>query len=404
MTPCYRITNGKIVTPYEVLTDLDLIIDQGRIHGFVPAMDTNSLNHSNRWENHQIIDARGGWITPGLIDLHSDYIEHLVAPRPTSMMDLEFSLRVSERECAIHGITTMFHSLSLYKSTEFITRAIREPKNLNRFLELISLTHHSDRLIRHRFHARYELDNVNQVQWLMNRLESGQIHLLSFMDHTPGQGQYRDLELYKKTIKGYRSVSDEQVTTLIAEIQAKDKLTLEQIAELGRFAVSCDVAVASHDDDTLEKLHLVKDFGTRISEFPITLEVAVEARSLGMDTVAGAPNVLLGGSHSGNLGAAQAILQNAITILCSDYYPASMLQAVMVLIKQYQVSVVEAFKLVTVNPAKAVGIDAELGSIEEGKLADLLILHERSDGTLTVTTTFLEGIPVVRIQYPRNNS
>ena len=132
-----------------------------------------------------------------------------------------------------------------------------------------------------------------------------------------------------------------------------------------------NIAVASHDDDEVEKLSLVKSYGTTISEFPTTLEVARKAKEMGLWTIAGAPNVLLGGSHSGNLSAAEAIQEQTIDILCSDYYPAALLHSIFKLSEEYGQDLHEMFQLVTLNPAKAVQMDDEIGSIKEGKKATL---------------------------------
>lgn len=169
--------------------------------------------------------------------------------------------------------------------------------------------------------------------------------------------------------------------------------------EIAALAQEYQIAIASHDDDTLEKLELVHSFGTTISEFPITLEVANRARNLGMFTTAGAPNVLLGGSHSGNLGAAEAIQNQAIDILCSDYYPAAMLHAIFTLVNEYDMDLADMMKLVTLNPAKAVKMDHEIGSIREGKKADMLIIENISDDFPVITGVFVDGKLIQKTNY-----
>ena len=226
---------------------------------------------------------------------------------------------------------------------------------------------HELHLIRHRMHARFEIDNMDEVDRLVKNIEDDKVHLLSFMDHTPGQGQYRNLEVYRETLKGYRNISDDDVNVLIAERQSTELITIEKIKEVADFAISKGIAVASHDDDNIQKLELVKSFGTTISEFPITLEVAQKAKEIGLHTIAGAPNVMLGGSHSGNLSAAEAIANDCVDILCSDYYPAALLHAIFDLHEKYDNDLHKMFMMVTLNPAKAVRMDDELGSIKVGK-------------------------------------
>ena len=266
-------------------------------------------------------------------------------------------------------------------------------------IEMIHESHHQKHLVRHRVHARFEIDCLHEVEPLKQFIEAGKIHLVSFMDHTPGQGQYRDLEVYKKTLKGYQPVSDEEIEQTIVQLQNKEKVTIEQMREIAELAHQYGIAVASHDDDRLEKLELVQSLGATISEFPITMEIAKHAKKRGMLTVAGAPNILLGGSHSGNLSAKEAVLEKSIDILCSDYYPASLLHAVFLLSEQCGLDLVEMVKLVTLNPAKAVKMDDTIGSIREGKKADLIIIEKLEDASPVITACFIDGDLVMKTNY-----
>jgi len=391
----YRLTNGRIVTPRRILMGYDMMIAHGDIVAILPGEDVEGK------ERMETVDCEQGYVIPGLIDIHSDYIEHIAAPRPTSMMDFSLALHEAERELLTHGITTMFHSLSLYKSQMFDTKPIRQPDNVDRLVNMIHKSHISKHLIRHRFHARYEIDNLSMVEQLREYILDGKIHLLSFMDHTPGQGQYRDLEIFRHTLKGYRKMTDDQVTVAIKEQQEAEKITLDTIGELTRMALDRGLAVASHDDDTVGKIDLTASFGTTISEFPITLDVARYARDRGMYAVAGAPNVLLGGSHSGNLSAAEAVLDGAVNILCSDYYPAALLHSVFQLHEKYGLPLVDMGNLVTLNPARAVRMDGQIGSLEEGKKADVLVVKQLEDRFPAVTTAFVDGKPVLSTRYRR---
>lgn len=318
------------------------------------------------------------------------------------MMDVGISLREAEKILISHGITTMFHSLSHYRDDVFSHNPIRHPKNVQYLVDAIHRTHHELHLIRHRLHARFEIDNIDGIEQLVENIEKDKVHLLSFMDHTPGQGQYRDLEMYRETLQGYRELSDDEVAEIIHERQNGQFMTVEKMKEIASLAKSKNIAVASHDDDNIKKLELVKTLGTSISEFPITINVAEKAKEIGLWTLAGAPNVLLGGSHSGNLSATEAIKHNCVDILCSDYYPPALLHAIFELSEKHGNDLHSMFMKVTLNPAKAVQMDDDLGSIKAGKKADLLIIERMENGYPMLTATMVNGELITTTNYRSN--
>ncbi|MCE4956012.1 phosphonate metabolism protein PhnM [Macrococcoides caseolyticum] len=388
----YIITNGDIVTEDKILKQHAVYIKENVIERIVPMAEVVT-------DGYEVIDANGGIVSPGFIDIHSDYIEGIIAPRPTSLMDFSIGIRESERILLTHGITTMYHSLSIYKRDAFGHKPIRQPQNVDKLIREIDNTHSEKHLMRHRLHARFEIDSVEQLELLEEHLLADRIQLLSFMDHTPGQGQYRDIEQYKNTIKGYKDMDDNEIDAMILEYQSRPHITMDDIKRLSEIATRKNIAVASHDDESIDKIDFVKTFGTSISEFPITLEVAKKARLEGLHTVAGAPNVMLGGSHSGNLSAAKAILEDAITILCSDYYPQALVHAVFKMSETYGADLHRMFQLVTLNPAKAVNIDDRLGSIKPGKIADIIIIEKLEDNYPVVTTAMIDGKVVNQFHY-----
>lgn len=386
------IRNGKIIPPDATLEGFSLIIDGDRIRAVAP----DGISGTG-----DIVDAGGAYVMPGFIDIHADYIERMAAPRPTSVMDFTLALREAERELVGHGITTMFHSLSMYKQGDFGTSPMRSAENTRSLMELVHDSHRRQHLIRHRIHARFEIDNVERVAELEAYIREKKIHLLSFMDHTPGQGQFRSIESYRRMLKGYRNLSETELDDIVESWKDREKLTSDAISGLAALAKAHGLAVASHDDDTIEKLELVRSYGVRISEFPITLEVARAARAAGMHTVAGAPNILLGGSHSGNLSAAEAILDGAVDVLCSDYYPASLLHSVFRMHREHDLPLHGMVRLVTTNAAKAVGLSSETGSLEAGLKADFLIVDLLDDGFPVVASAYVDGREVLGTTYRR---
>jgi phosphonate metabolism protein PhnM len=391
------IENGTVIGPETVYHNHRVLIEDEHIFSVEPI--SNAVPVSFQSEDVEIINAAGGLVVPGFIDIHSDYIEHMAAPRPSSLIDFHIALHETERELMMHGITTMYHSLSFADASAFKIKKIRSPEYTRDFANLISETQNSSHLIHHRFHARFEISSMHRVPEIEQYIQEGKVHLLSFTDHTPGQGQYWDVETYRKTIRGYQDIPEQEIDRIVERSQNKEKMTVESMTSLATMAKYHRVAVASHDDDSVEKLSRNKAMGLDISEFPIQIETALAAKSMGFCTVAGAPNIMLGGSHNGNLSAAEAISAGAIDILCSDYYPASLLHAVFILHEEWHVDLVDAVRLVTLNPAKAVKIDSERGSIEPGKEADILIIHKLDDGYPAINSVLISGQVCMHTHY-----
>jgi len=411
---------GTVVCEKEVLPNHDVIIENGRISAIRPSTTCvgDELLKSAQSiidaatdfpdcsmladEGATFVDARGCYVLPGMVDIHSDYIESVASPRPGVVMDLASSLYTAERELVAHGVTTIYHSLSVYQAKVFDHKPIRNFENVSALIDCVRAMRpfeEQGHLIRHRLHLRVEVDAIDMYAAIKTYLKEGALDLISFMNHTPGQGQYADLQVYSSMLKGYKEITDEAVNDLIESQQKRNNLSVMQLDILSRLARQQGIAVASHDDDSLEKLDLTESLMTSISEFPITLEVAKSARERGMHTLAGAPNVVMGRSHSGNLSAREAACEGVVDILCSDYYPASMLQAAFILYREFAIDLATAFALVSINPARAVNLDAELGSIAVGKRADVLLVRELESGIPVVSQALVGGRSVYQSHY-----
>ena len=387
------ITNGIIVLEDQMLQDNDVVIENDRITGIRRTGDTDKTG------SREIYDAGGAYIMPGIIDIHSDMIETYIQPRSTAVMDFEMALGEAERVLAVCGITTMFHSISMFRDGSWDVKEIRQSSQVKKLAGLIGEYRHRRRLIRHRYHLRYEIDNLDCYEEVAAMLEGGLVDLLSFMDHSPGQGQYKNLDIYRKHQPDEgRGLSGKEFEELVKREMQKKTVTFPQLRKLAEIAAKHGISVASHDDDTIEKLDMNRELGVSISEFPITLEVAETAVKQGLQTVLGAPNILLGGSHSGNLSALEAVRAGAANILVSDYYPQALLQAVFCLNREHGIPLWEAVQYVTANPAKAVGLDQELGSVEIGKRADLLIV-DAEEGKPAVKQVFVNGECIMECRY-----
>lgn len=387
--------NGKIIKEDGILEGHSILVEDDEISKIIPNEEIDNYIDVDA----QIIDCTNKYISPGFIDIHSDYIENIISPRPIIMMDYNFSLHETERILVTSGITTMYHSLSLYPFDEFGRKAVRDPENIYNLIDEISLFDKTPHIIHNRLHLRYEICGIEHFDTVKKLIDEGKVHLLSVMDHTPGQGQYKDLVIYSKTLVSYDgTLTDEDIRAKIYKKQNRNFLSAEEIVELIDFARKRGVKVASHDDDSIEKLDFNDRANISISEFPITLEVAKEATKRNMWTVCGAPNIILGRSHSGNLSAIKGILEGAISVISSDYYPSALLNSLFKMNEVYGVELYKMFNMVTANPAKAVGIFDKVGSIEEGKHADILLIEKKGDYP-AIKLAMVDGHIVYRTSY-----
>lgn len=388
-----NIINADIVLPNEIIKNSCLAIEDG----VISEIDKNISYGS-------VIDAKGAYLLPGMIDIHSDHIEQVIEPRAGSVMDIPFSLGEQEKQLINNGITTMYHSLAMWKAAVRAMRkkAAREEDFLTQIIKAVINTQNSSNLITHMLHIRFDITNFEAVSRVMDMLSDGNISLLSFMDHTPGQGQYRDLETIKAAIKANNpELSDAEVDERLEQRMQVEKIPLETLVEISEHAKNKGVSVASHDDDSIAKVDFVKNtLHASISEFPVEIGVARYASKAGMKTLGGAPNVLLGKSHSGNMSATEGILDGSISMLCSDYYPSSMLAAVFKLHRESKVPLYDCVNLVSSEPAKAVGIWETAGSIAEGKRADLLLV-EASEQYPKITTVITNGNVASTLNYSK---
>lgn len=386
------IKNGKLILKDRVLEGYDLILKEGKIQSVCPSEESKT-------EDGCIYDVKGSYVMPGIVDIHSDMIESYIQPRSTAVMDFEMGLKEAEKVLVGCGITTMFHSISMFREGTWDVKAIRQAPQVKRLAELVARYRHEERLIRHRYHLRYDIDNLACYEQVKEMIQKGYVDLLSFMDHTPGQGQYKNLDIYRKHQPNEgRDMTEEEFAALVKSEFEKETSTFDQLKELAEMAKECGISVASHDDDTLEKLQINKRLGVAISEFPITMEVAKAAKLKGFKTVVGAPNILLGGSHSGNLSALEAIREGAADVLVSDYYPQSLLQAVFQLYETEGIPVWEAVGYVTLAPAEAVGLADCIGSLEEGKEADILVVKSQG-GHPCLEKVFVAGECIMECHY-----
>ncbi|MDW8358599.1 alpha-D-ribose 1-methylphosphonate 5-triphosphate diphosphatase [Thermus sp.] len=364
------LSGAKVVLPDRVLPVASLRLEgervaevrEGRVAGGLP--------------------LEGLTLVPGVVDLHGDTLERELEPRPGVSLPLEVALEAWEARALGAGITTAYVAVSFWDGAA----GVRAPE---KSLEIVQgLWHLREGLtLDLRVHARYEVSRP-QGEWAVEQaLEEGLVHLLSLMDHTPGQGQFRNLEAYVAYMSRWLGRSPEEVAQELSPTQ----VAWGALEGLVQRAKARGVVLASHDDDTPERVALMAGLGVRISEFPLTLAAAQAARGHGMWVVMGAPNALRGGSHNGNLSALEALGHGLLHALATDYHPASALRAAFALAGQGLLPLEKAVALVSLHPAQAVGL-ADRGALLPGFRADLVVLREAPFAVLGV---FVRGRPAL---------
>ena len=373
------IHNATLVLPNCVVEHGWLLIEDGRILDLGEATTCpTSVARS--------IDAATRMLIPGIIDLHCDSIERLVMPRPNIYFPFAVALEEADWRLAGCGITTEFHAVSL-DDGEFGVRS----ENFVRELSKAIRDGQGESLVRHKIHARLELTSQRGTEAIAEMIATREVGLVSLMDHSPGQGQYRTEQAFREYVIKTASKSHEEIDALIALKRIQAAYIPGRIERVTRLAREAELGIATHDDDRANKVERWPNFGVTVSEFPTTMEAAQKAHELGLAVCMGAPNVLRGISSGGNLSATEAIQADVADVLCSDYYPSAMLSAAYKLFKENILTLPQAVKLITLNPANAVRLGHEFGSLERGKIADLLLVNVSKQGMPYVQRLFVNG-------------
>ncbi|MBD2772716.1 alpha-D-ribose 1-methylphosphonate 5-triphosphate diphosphatase [Iningainema tapete] len=374
------LTNAQIILSNYVLENASLLIEDGTIAAINPVVTSNA----------KAIDLNGKTVMPGMIDLHCDAIEKEIEPRPGALFPIPFAVAQIDKRNAMAGITTPFHAIS-FAHEELGVR------NNDIAAEVVRSIHAYQpyALVDNHVHCRYEITDPTGLPILLDLLAEDCIHLISLMDHTPGQGQFKDLQAYQNYMtRTYKKTAAEVEAMANKKIQnAEDAKS--RIKTLISKALHQNIQIASHDDDTPERVEMMANMGVRLSEFPINLETAKAAKANRLFTIFGAPNILRGKSQSGSIKAIEAVNNQVASCLCSDYAPATLLAAVFRLPEISELSLPQAIALVTHNPAQALKLH-DRGEIAVGKRADLLAV-ELVNNLPQVITTWVKGKAVYRI-------
>ena len=333
-------------------------------------------------------NGAGQYLMPGLVELHTDNFEQRLSPRPKVRWPIEMAAVYHDRDLAAAGITTVCDAIAVGDITPTSMRMTQ----FDPMIQSIYQGRQAGRLVvDHYLHLRCELgyDQVHEVT--ATYAKHPLLRLISLMDHTPGQRQFAQIDKYKEYYQGKHGVTEEQMEGFIRDrIEAQQRHAEENRQDLVELARSHQVCLASHDDATVEHVQLAVEEGAHISEFPTTLDAAKEAHAHGLQVLMGSPNLILGGSHSGNVSAMELIEHGLVDVISSDYVPQSLVQAMFLIADQQSLPLHQVMQLFTLNPAKAIGLDRDRGSLEVGKRADFITLHH--DGVAPrLTGVFSKG-------------
>ncbi|MBI5420000.1 MAG: alpha-D-ribose 1-methylphosphonate 5-triphosphate diphosphatase [Deltaproteobacteria bacterium] len=376
------LTHARVVFATEVRDNAAVLIEDGTI----AAVDPESVGSAT------VIDLSGRLLIPGMIDLHCDALEKEVEPRPNVHFPLDFACAQADKRNAAAGITTVFHALS-FANHELGARN-------NAFAAEIARAVHAwqpHALVNNRVHARYEVTDETAPPVLADLLENGYAHLISFMDHTPGQGQFKNVAAFRAYLARTYRKSDAELDDILANKLASAQNAFARMEAVAAVAGRHGVSIASHDDDSPDKVDTVAALGAVISEFPVNLETARAAKAKGLATLFGAPNILRGRSQSGSMRALDAVIEGVADCLCADYSPAALLPSAMRLPELAGIGLHEAIALVTRTPAHAAGL-TDRGEIAVGKRADLVAV-ETLGGLPQAERVWMRGVPVLSAHF-----
>lgn len=317
-------------------------------------------------------DMGADHLMPGLVELHTDQVESHYQPRPKRFWDPIPAVLAHDAQMAASGMTTVLDALRIGSGPG----ENRLSGNARTLVDAVIHAAESG-LLRadHYVHLRCEVATPDVVDVFDELGVHERVRMVSLMDHTPGQRQYADVEAFRTYMVGKHSMTDVQFEQhVVALHELSSQFAVDNRRQMGKRALERGMVIAAHDDATQAHVDESAEAGVRISEFPTTIEAARAARAAGQLVVMGAPNIVRGGSHSGNVAAADLLRLGLLDILSSDYVPASPIQAVFLLVGRGDITLPQGAALVSANPARAIGLD-DRGVIAEGKRADLLRVH-----------------------------
>ncbi len=358
-----------------IINNVRLVLEQEVVAGSLEIRDGYIASFSEtRSQQPGALDGENAFLLPGLVELHTDNLDKFFTPRPNVDWPAHSAMSSHDALMVASGITTVLDAIGVGDVRDGGHRL----DNLSKMIDAIRDSNRKGlNRAEHLLHLRCELPHHTTLPLFEALLTAPELALVSLMDHSPGQRQYASLEKYREYYQGKYQLNDWQMDEF-----EREQLTLAAVwSQPNRQAIAAlcrdrHIALASHDDATVAHVEESYSVGSAIAEFPTTLEAARASRHRAMQVLMGAPNIVRGGSHSGNVAAWELASHDLLDMLSSDYYPASLLDAAFRLAadERNRLELPQAIALVTCNPARAIGL-SDRGVIAEGHRADLVLAH-----------------------------
>ncbi len=375
------LANARLVLPDEVIRG-SIILRGGQIEDIAHGATVP----------HAAIDCNGQYLAPGLIELHTDNLERHMQPRPKVLWPHKAAIIGHDRELAGTGITTVFDAIRVGSIVSDNGKRRYSKYARSMADELLAMRRRGILKISHHIHLRAEICSETLADELAEFGPDDTVGIVSMMDHTPGQRQFRDLQKFEDYVCGKNGLSREGFGEYIEFLYAlQEKLGAKHEAATVAAAKRFGATLASHDDTTSEQVTHSQSHGVTLAEFPTTVEAAEACHNAGIATMMGAPNLVRGGSHSGNVATEDLANRGRLDILSSDYVPASLLQGAVQLAHLWD-NMAQGIATVTSNAAQSCGL-SDRGSLTIGKRADVTMFDLDGDVPF-VTGAWCKGIRV----------
>lgn len=356
--------------PRTILTNARLVLPDGVRHGTL-SIRNGIIETIDPGPSHarDTVDCGGDYLMPGLVELHTDNLERHIQPRPRVDWPHAAAILAHDTELAGAGITTVFDALRIGSIPSQGADYAEYARGLAS--EIIALRDNGLLRISHRLHLRAEICSETLLTELSAFGPQDRVGIVSLMDHTPGQRQYRDISKLADYLQGKTGMSDARFTAYIEELRhMRARFGPAHLKAAVTWAAGHGAVLASHDDTTAEQVTESAAQGATLAEFPTTLAAARACHDHGIAIIAGAPNLIRGGSHAGNIAAADLARAGLLDVLSSDYVPAGLLLGAWRLATIWD-NLPRAIATVTATPARAAGL-SDRGQLAIGQRADLI--------------------------------